>query len=429
MPIAPPRPGQARIGFRWVILALICAGTTINYIDRLVIAILAPDLQKLYHITDAQYGYIGSAFSIAYALGQLGCGWLLDGIGTRIGYALAVAAWSISAMLTALGRGALSFSLLRATLGVCESPGYPAAAKVCAEWFPRRQRAFAFGFVNAGCNMAAIIAALLVPWLSLTFGWQWAFIGTGALGLLLLAGWIPLYKSPQEHPLVSVTELALIQSDPPETTIRLTWRQTLRYRQSWVFVAGKFLTDAMWWFYITWVPKFLSSPPYNLGLVKIGLPLIAIYLMADLGSIGGGWLSSALIHRGISVNRARKTAMLLAALLALPMMILPSVTSLWTAVLILGLATAGHQGYSSNNYTICSDLFPKSMIGAIAGLGGTFGYIGASLFQAFTGNWVQYTHNYYGPFICASVAYLISVAAIHLVSPRLTPVTIVEQGT
>jgi ACS family hexuronate transporter-like MFS transporter len=277
--------------------------------------------------------------------------------------------------------------------------------------------------------MAAIIAALLVPWLSLTFGWQWAFIGTGALGLLLLAGWIPLYKSPQEHPLVSVTELALIQSDPPETTIRLTWRQTLRYRQSWVFVAGKFLTDAMWWFYITWVPKFLSSPPYNLGLVKIGLPLIAIYLMADLGSIGGGWLSSALIHRGISVNRARKTAMLLAALLALPMMILPSVTSLWTAVLILGLATAGHQGYSSNNYTICSDLFPKSMIGAIAGLGGTFGYIGASLFQAFTGNWVQYTHNYYGPFICASVAYLISVAAIHLVSPRLTPVTIVEQGT
>src|SRR3984957_11322598 len=228
MPIAPPRPGQARIGFRWVILALICAGTTINYIDRLVIAILAPDLQKLYHITDAQYGYIGSAFSLAYAFGQLGCGWLLDGIGTRIGYALAAAAWSIWAMLTALGRGALSFSLLRATLGICESPGYPAAAKVCAEWFPRRQRAFAFGFVNAGCNMAAIIAALIVPYLSIHFGWQAAFIVVGAMGLLLFAVWVPLYKSPQVHPLLSSSELALIESDPPESTTRLTWRQVLR---------------------------------------------------------------------------------------------------------------------------------------------------------------------------------------------------------
>jgi len=427
MPIAPPLQRTSRIGFRWVILGLICAGTTINYINRLVISILAPDLQALYHITDSQYGYITAAFSFAYAFGQLGCGKLLDRIGTRVGYGLALAGWSIAAMLTALGRGAMSFSLLRALLGVTESPGYPAAAKVCAEWFPRRQRAFAFGFVNAGCNMSAIIAALIVPYLSIHYGWQAAFIVIGAMGLLLLAVWVPLYKSPQIHPLLSASELALIESDPPESTVRLTWRQVLRYRQSWVFVVGKFLTDACWWFFMSFIPKILNGAPYYLGLNKVGLPLVAIYFMADLGSVGGGWMSSVMIHRGFTVNFARKITMLAMAMLVLPMMSLPWAPTALMAVLILGLATAGHQGFSSNNYTLCSDLFPKSMVGVISGLGGFFGYIGASIFTAFTGHWVQDRGNYIAPCIIASSAYLISILAIHLVSPRLTPVTIDPQ--
>jgi ACS family hexuronate transporter-like MFS transporter len=428
MSIAPPARQTERIGFRWIILSLIFVGTTINYMNRLVIGILAPDLQALYHITDSQYGYISAAFSFAYAFGQLGSGKLLDRIGTRIGYALALAGWSISAMLTALGRGAISFSLLRAILGVSESPGYPAAAKVCAEWFPRRQRAFAFGFVNAGCNMAAILAALIVPWLSINFGWQAAFVVIGAMGMLLLAVWVPLYRSPQNHPLLSAGELALIESDPPESTARLSWRQTLRYSQSWVFVVGKFLTDACWWFFMTFIPKILNGAPFHLGLNKVGLPLVAIYFMADLGSVGGGWMSSAMIHRGFTVNFARKISMLAMAMLVLPMMALPSVQTPLMAILILGLATAGHQGFSSNNYTLCSDLFPKSMVGVISGLGGFFGYIGASIFTAFTGNWVQYEHNYLAPCLIASSAYLISILAIHVVSPRLKPVIIEEQA-
>jgi ACS family hexuronate transporter-like MFS transporter len=428
MPIAPSVPRTARIGFRWVILALICVGTTINYINRLVIGILAPDLQALYHITDSQYGYISAAFSFAYAFGQLGCGKLLDRIGTRVGYGLALAGWSISAMLTALGRGAISFGILRAILGVSESPGYPAAAKVCAEWFPRRQRAFAFGFVNAGCNMAAIIAALIVPWLSIHFGWQAAFIVIGAMGLILLAVWGPLYRSPDLHPLLSAGERAMIESDPPELTRRLPWSEVLRYRQSWVFVVGKFLTDATWWFFMTFIPKILNGAPFHLGLNRVGLPLVAIYFMADLGSVGGGWLSSSMIHRGFTVNFARKLSMLAMAMLALPMMTLPFVHTSLAAILILGLATAGHQGFSSNNYTLCSDLFPKSMVGVISGLGGFFGYIGASIFTAFTGNWVQYTGNYIAPCLVASLTYVISILAIHLVSPRLTPVRIGDQA-
>lgn len=412
--------------FRWVMLALIFFGTTINFMDRLVIAILAPDLQRTYAISDAQYGYIGSAFGLAYALGQLVSGGILDRIGTRLGYALALGGWSVFAMLTSLGRGALSFAVFRALLGVSESPAFPAAAKTCAEWFPRRERAFAFGFVNAGTNLAAIVTPLLVPWLALNFGWQSAFIVTGAMGFVLLCFWWPIYRPPSQHPRVSEAELALIHSDPPEPAARVPWTQVLAHRQAWVFAAGKFLTDAMWWFFMTWLPKFFSAPPYNLTLAKIGPPLVVIYLMADIGSIGGGWLSSAMIRRGSTVNRARKTALFVSALLAVPILFASNVTSLWTAVLIMGLATAAHQGFSSNLYTLCSDLFPRRAVASVAGLGGAFGWIGASIFQAFTGNWVQYTHNYYGPFLCAGFAYLLAFVVIHLLSPTLAPARIDE---
>jgi MFS transporter, ACS family, hexuronate transporter len=413
-----------RSSLRWLVLALLFFAITINYIDRLVISLLAPDLQARFSISDVQYGIIGSAFAIAYALGQVGSGRLLDRIGTRCGYGLSLIAWSICAMLTSLGAGPLSFASFRAALGVAESPSFPGAAKVCAEWFPRRQRAFAFGFVNAGANMAAISTPLIVSWLTLRFGWQAAFVYTGALGLALAAVWFPFYRRPERHPWISNEELALIKSDPPEPTARIRWSQVIRYRQAWTFVAGKFLSDSIWWFFMTWIPKFFRADPYHLQLTDIGWPLVTIYLMADLGSLGGGALSSALLKRGHSVNFARKTAMLLFGALALPIIFAPALHNLWLVVLVVGLATAGHQGFSSNIYTLCSDLFPQNAVGSVAGFGGFFGYVGASLFQLFTGNWVQYTHNYYAPFCCAGIAYILSVAIIHWLSPDLKPAVV-----
>ncbi len=406
-------------------LALIFFGTTFNYVDRIVIALVYNDyLKPIYHITKDQYGYIGSAFAIAYAIGQVLSGRMLDLIGTRAGYGLAMISWSLCAMATALGCGPVSFMIFRGCLGLSESPSFPAAAKVCAEWFPRRQRAFAFGFVNAGANMAAIVTPLVVPWLALHFGWQSAFIWTGSMGLVLAVVWIPLYRRPEQHPWVSAPELAVIQSDPPEAPVKLPWRAVVQYRQAWVFAVGKFFTDGIWWFFMTWIPDFFADPdkPYHIYLKDIGLPLVVIYLMADLGSIGGGMLSSVLIRRGASVNVARKTAMLICGAMALPIMFAPMAYNVWAAVLLIGLATAGHQGFSSNLYTLCSDLFPSKVVASIAGFGGFFGYVSASLFQAFTGNWLKYTNNnYYGPFFCAAIAYLTALGIMHWLSRDFKP--------
>jgi ACS family hexuronate transporter-like MFS transporter len=415
-------------------LGMIFVGTTVNYIARLVIALLAPTLQLKYHISDSAYGYIGSSFAIAYAIGQIFSGSLLDLVGTRIGYFLSIVTWSFCAMLTALGFGPISFAICRALLGICESPSYPAAAKICAEWFPRRQRAFAFGWVNAGSNMATIVTLLMVPWLTIHFGWKSAFIWTGALGLPLSVAWIIFYRLPENHRWISPGELAMIKSDPPESTIKLPWSTVVTYRQAWVFAVGKFFTDGIWWFFMTWIPKFFSADPYNIPLSKIGWPLVVIYLMADVGAVGGGLISSGLMRGGQTVNRSRKTAMLISAFLAVPIIFAPHIHSLWPAVIIVGLAVSGHQGFSSNLYTLCSDLFPKNVVASIAGLGGFCGYVGASIFQAFTGNWVQYTHNYYGPFFCAGIAYLLALTLMHLLSrdlraivlPEETPVPIAE---
>jgi ACS family hexuronate transporter-like MFS transporter len=406
---------------RWIVLGLVFLATTLNYLDRLVMGILAPDLQARYEISNVEYGYIQSTFAFCYAVGQLISGGLLDRFGTRVGYAVALAAWSATSMLHALARGPLAFGIARGLLGLSESPAFPAATKTLAEWFPRRERAFAFGFVNAGTNMGAILAPAVVPWLAVTYGWQWAFAGTGLLGFLWLALWLPLYRKPREHPRVSAAELALIESDPPETAVHVPWRELLRYRQTWAFAVGKFLTDSMWWFYMTWLPKFLHDR-HGLDLLQMGLPLVAIYVMADLGSIAGGFLSSTMIRNGSSVNRARKTALVICAVGVLPIAFAQAVNGMWTAVLILGLATAAHQGFSTNLYTLVSDLFPKRAVASVAGIGGTFGYGGASLFQLLVGYLVVGSHpNYVVPFICASVAYLIAVFAIHLLAPRLTP--------
>lgn len=408
---------------RWWILGLIFLGTTLNYLDRMVMGILAPDLQSQFSISDAEYGLIGAAFASAYALGQMFTGRLVDKIGIRLGYGLALASWSVAAMLHGLARSALSFGGLRALLGVAESPAYPTAAKALAEWFPRKERAFAFGFINAGTNMGAILAAALVPWLAHTFGWQWAFVITGGLGGLALVGWVRLYRSPAEHPGVSAAELAHINSDPPEPAVAPEWVALLRCRQMWAFAVGKFLTDSMWWFYMTWFAKYLNTT-HHLDLVHIGLPLVVIYLISDCGSIAGGWLSSFLIRRGWTVNWARKLAMLACAVLVMAIFFAEQITSLWPAVLVLGLVTAGHQGFSTNLYTLPSDMFPRRAVASVAGFGGMCGYFGASLFQIFVGFSVEEHHNYTAPFICVGLAYVAALAAIHLMVPRLEPANV-----
>jgi ACS family hexuronate transporter-like MFS transporter len=403
--------------FRWVILFLLFFATSVNYLDRMVMGILAPDLQKLYNITDIDYGRINAAFALCYAGGQLVCGRILDVIGVKVGFALALVLWSVASISHAFARSALGFGLARGFLGVAESPNFPASTKTISEWFPRKERAFAFGFVNAGTNMGALLAPATVPYLYKYYGWQAAFISTGVIGFLWLFFWIPWYKSPTQHPKVNAAEIAYIQSDPPEATVKVPWLTLLGYREAWAFAIGKFLTDSMWWFYITWFAKFLYSQ-HGLPLVKLGFPLITIYLMADAGSVAGGWLSSSMINRGATVNRARKTALFICALGVLPVMFSMQIHGLWPAVMVLGLATASHQGFSSNLYTLVSDLFPRQTVASVAGFGGAAGYIGSALFQEYVGRSVT-AKNYGGPFFCAGVAYLIAFGIIHMLVPRI----------
>jgi ACS family hexuronate transporter-like MFS transporter len=415
--------------FRWVVLTLVFFAITINYIDRMVMGILAPDLREQFHINNQAYGNITAAFGLSYALGQLASGRWLDRIGVRVGYAVALGSWCVASMLHAFARSAFGFGVARAFLGVTESPAYPAAVKTLAEWFPKKERALAMGFANAGANVGAIAAPIMVPWLAINFGWQWAFIGTGAVGLLWLALWIPIYRRPEEHPRVSPAELAHIHSDPPEPTGKIRWITLLAKRQTWGFILGKFLTDPVWSFYLFWLPTFLKDK-YGVKLGAVAAPLIVIYVMADVGSIGGGWLSSSLIKRGWTINAARKFTLLVCALLVVPAAFVTAVPHMWGAVFIVGVALSAHQGFSSNLYTLVSDTFPKRAVGSVAGMGGTFGYIGYTLFGVLTGWILDLTlkrsgaPNYLPVFIICGSAYLLALLLIHLLMPRLEPAAI-----
>jgi ACS family hexuronate transporter-like MFS transporter len=420
------RPAASR--FRWVILALVFFAITINYVDRMVIGILAPELRERFHISSSAYGYITAAFGLSYAIGQAISGRWLDWIGTRVGYAIALLSWSFASMSHALARGALGFGICRSLLGFTESPAFPAATKTLAEWFPKKERALAMGFVNAGSNVGAVLAPIVVPWLALRYGWQWAFIATGAIGLLWLALWIPIYRRPHEHPRVSPAELAHINSDPPERPGKVRWATLLTFPQTWAFMTGKFLTDPVWSFYLFWLPTFLKDR-YGVDLKHVGPPMITIYLMADIGSIGGGWLSSSLIHRGHSVNVARKTALLVCALLVLPSVSTSLLPGLWWSVLVAGLALAAHQGFSSNLYTLVSDMFPRRAVGSVAGLGGTAGYLGTTIFMAATGLIIERTGKYLPVFLICGSAYLLGLAIIHLLVPLLQPAVFEDDGT
>jgi ACS family hexuronate transporter-like MFS transporter len=409
----------ARIGhYRWVICALLFFATTINYIDRQVLGILAPDLQREIGWSEADYGGIVTAFQAAYALGLLGMGRLMDALGTRRGFSFAIIFWSIAAMAHALARSVAGFSFARFALGLGEAGNFPACIKTVAEWFPKKERALATGIFNSGSNVGAIVAPLVVPWITLQWGWRWAFIITGAIGFLWLVAWWACYRPPAQHPRVSAAELAHIQSDSAEPETRIPWLTLLPHRQTLAFALGKFLTDPVWWFYLFWVPKFLNKT-YGLTLDKIGLPLVVIYLAADVGSIGGGWLSSALIQRGWTVNAARKTAMLLCALCVTPIVFAPHASNLWTAVALLSLATAAHQGWSANLFTTTSDMFPRRAIGSVVGIGGMAGSIGGMFVATAAGFILQATGSYWTLFIIAGSAYLIALAIFHALVPTL----------
>jgi MFS transporter, ACS family, hexuronate transporter len=417
-PAAPPA-GH----YRWVICALLFFATTINYMDRQVIGILAPYLQRIIGWNDIQYGYIVTAFQAAYALGLLVMGGLIDRVGTRIGYAIAISVWSLSAMGHALANSVWGFVTARFMLGLGESGNFPAGIKTVAEWFPQKERAFATGLFNAGSNVGAVLAPLTVPWIYIHLGWRWAFLFTGFFSAGWLAAWLVIYRRPEQHPRLSPGELAYIQSDPAEPLRKISWKQLLPHRQTWAFAAAKFLTDPIWWFYLFWIPSFLHSK-HGLTLTELSAPLVVIYVMADGGSIAGGWLSSRLLKRGWSVNRARKTAMAVCALAVVPIVSVSRVAQLWPAVLLIGLAAAAHQGWSCNLFTLASDMFPKRAVATVVGLGGFAGAVGGMLIAAAVGHILQWTHSYVMPFLIAGCAYLIALLVLHLLAPRLQAVQI-----
>ena len=404
--------------YRWTICALLFFATTINYIDRQVLGILAPVLQKDIGWNEIDYGYIISAFTTAYAIGLLVFGRFIDKVGTKIGYTISLVVWSVAAMAHALAKSAFGFGAARFSLGLGESGNFPAAIKSTAEWFPKKERAFATGLFNSGANIGAVVAPLVVPWITLTWGWQEAFIFTGLLGFIWLVAWIWLYEIPEKHKRVSKEELAFIQSDPPESEAeKIPWVSLLKYRQTWAFVVGKFLTDPIWWFYLYWLPKFLNER-YNLDLAHLGLPLIVIYTMTSIGSIAGGWFSGAFIQRGWSVDKGRKVVMLISALLVVPIVFASAVPE-WWAVLLIGLAAASHQSWSANLFTTVSDMFPKKAVGSVVGIGGFAGAIGGSLIATVAGFILQLTGSYLILFIICGSAYLVALFVFNLLVPKI----------
>jgi len=414
-----------KIGYRWTVCALLFAVTTVNYMDRQVLSILAPTLQRELHWSESQYGDVVSWFSLVYAFGFLAAGRWLDRVGVRTGFAVAVVAWSLAAIGHAFARTTAGFSAARAFLGLGESANFPGAIKTVALWFPKRERALAAGIFNAGTNTGAILTPLIVPWIALTWGWRWAFVVTGSLGFLWLILWLALYRDPEGHPRVSAAELALIQSDPPDPPAKsVRWLRLLGHRQTWAFVVGKLMADPVWWFYLYWLPKFLDAR-FGIKLTQLALPLIVVYLVADVGSVGGGWLSSALIKRGWTVNRARKTTMLAMALLIVPTAFAPVAGGLWTAVLLVAVAAAAHQAWSANVYTLASDMFPRMAVGSVVGIGAFAGAMGGVLFQRATGRILEANGNNYTPiFAMCGLAYVTAWCIIHLLAPRMEPAEI-----
>ncbi len=429
-----------RVGrFRWIICGLLFLAATINYIDRQVIGILKSTLQPEFGWSEIDYSDIVFSFQLAYAIGFIVAGRLIDRIGTRAGFALALTIWSLAAMAHAaattigttaavmLGFLGLNYSasvagfiVARFALGLGESGNFPAAIKTVAEWFPRSERALATGLFNAGTNIGAIVTPLIVPFITLRFGWRWAFLATGLIGFGWLGLWWHYYDRPDRHPKVGAAELAYISTDPPDRSVNVAWRTLLPHRQTWAVAMAKFMTDPIWWVYLFWIPDFFGRK-FGLSLLELGPPIIVVYLVADGGSIFGGWLSSTLLARGWSVNRARKTAMLVCAIAVVPIVAASRVENMWTAVALISIAAAAHQGWSANVYTLASDMFPRQAVGSVIGFAGMAGAVGGMLIAKITGYLLETTGSYLPVFTIAGTTYLITLAVVHALAPRLEP--------
>lgn len=417
--------GTVKIGsYRWMICALLFFATTINYLDRNILGLLAPTLQKEIGWTPIQYGYITMAFQAAYAIGLALFGWFIDRYGTKIGYSLSIIGWSLAAMGHALASTVFGFGVARSLLGLSESGNFPAAIKATAEWFPKKERALATGIFNSGANIGAVVAPAVVPWLTVTYSWRASFLFTGAIGFVWLLFWIIFYERPELEKKLKKEELNYILSDPIEQVgEKVRWVELLRFRQTWAFVIGKFLTDPIWWFYLYWLGLFLNNN-FGLSLTGLALPLIVIYTMTSIGSIGFGYLSGAMIKRGMEVNKSRRIAMLICALLVVPVITAASTTDMWLAIMIIGLAAAAHQGWSANIFTTASDMFPKRAVGSVVGLGGFAGSVGGMILLTSSGYIVEGTGSYIPLFIICGSAYLLALGIMTLLLRNAKPVVL-----
>jgi ACS family hexuronate transporter-like MFS transporter len=412
---------KVKVGyFRWVICGLLFLAATINYIDRNVVSILKPIILTWPGWSELQYGHVISVFQLAYALMMLVSGALIDRIGIRKGFLIAIIWWSLAAMGHAISGTVLSFAIWRVMLGIGEAANFPASIKAVAEWFPKKERALATGIFNAGTNIGAMVTPYLVSGILVAFGsWRWVFLLTGFIGLIWGILWFCTYRRPEEHPSLSKKELAYIQSEPKESSEKTSWLPLLKLKQTWAFVIGKFMTDSIWWVWLFWVPGFLFKK-FSVDIKSMGGALIVIYIMADIGSIGGGGLSAIFIKKGLSINAARKIAMLICALAVVPVICASSLSNKWASVLLIGLACGAHQGWSANIFTFVSDIFPKRAVGSIVGIGGAAGGIGGFFISNIVG-WILNVdaNNYLPIFVVAGTSYLAALLIMHLLVPKI----------
>jgi ACS family hexuronate transporter-like MFS transporter len=417
-PVATVTDADQKVGrYRWLICALLFTATALNYVDRQMIGVLKPTLQHELGWSETSYANIVFWFQAAYAIGYISFGKIVDRLGARTGYAIAFVIWTAAHTLHGAARSTLQFAAARFVLGFGESGNFPSSIKAVAEWFPARERALATGILNAGSNVGAIITPLLVPVITLTMGWRAAFVITGAFSVFWLVAWLWIYRHPRQKPQVGAAELALIESDPADPVEPISWKRLLTLRETWAYALGKFIIDPIWWMFLFWLPDFLDRR-YHLDLKSFGPPLVAIYLMSDIGSVVGGWSSSRMMKRGISVNMARKLTMLGCAFAVTPIFFAQGMDNLWLAVAIIGLATAAHQAFSANLYTLPSDLFPRSAVGTVVGIGGTVGAVGGMLMAKYAGYVLEVVGTYTPIFAVAGSAYFVALLAIHLLSPR-----------